>query len=292
MIKSMTAFARQEEQGDWGGREAQLIWELRSVNHRYREIHPRLPEELRSLEPEVRASAENALARGKLEAVLYLKGTHNQTEIGIDWQRATALASACNELLRQFDSSVTPAPVTELLRLPGVMNDPPLELQPIKAAALELFETALAELVETRRREGGRLATLLHQRLESTREAVNGLWEHRDVANQQVRNRLEMRLASLTMPADPGRLEQELVYVAQRLDIDEELDRIRTHLDEVERLLSCQDAVGRRLDFLTQELTREANTIASKASDATTSNTAVDLKVWIEQMREQIQNVE
>ncbi|MCG5529399.1 YicC family protein [Halorhodospira halochloris] len=287
----MTAFARREAQCDWEGCAAKLIWELRSVNHRYREIQPRLPEELRSLDPDVREHAAQALARGKLEAVLYCKGL-SSSELEIDWQRVAKLASACDELLEKFSNSASPAPVTEFLRLPGVLNEPTGELQPIKTAALALFDDALAELVETRSREGSKLANLIQKRLEATRAAVEGLHERRSAANQQIRERLEARIANLPQPADPGRLEQELVYIAQRFDIDEELDRIQAHLDEVERLLDSQDAVGRRLDFLMQELNREANTIASKAADSTTSNTAVDLKVWVEQMREQVQNVE
>jgi uncharacterized protein (TIGR00255 family) len=288
----MTAFARSEAEGDWGGRRAQLVWELRTVNHRYREIQPRLPEELRSLEPQIRQSVERVLARGKLEAVLHLRGLNQNTDLEIDWQRAANLAGLCKEILTEFDGAVTAAPVTEFVRLPGVLQEPPLESQSLRDKALELLDTALADLVVTRTREGERLVTLLHQRLDATRETIRDLCARREEINQQVRERLEARLDNLPKPPDHGRLEQELVYVAQRQDIDEELERIQAHLDEVERLLGSQEAVGRRLDFLMQELNREANTIASKAADSTTSASAVDLKVWIEQMREQVQNVE
>lgn len=293
MISSMTAFARQETQDSWAGRSAQMVWELRSVNHRYLDIQPRLPEELRALEPEIRRRVDEHLSRGKVEASLYLRNLAQGTALEIDWQRAATLAGACAELLTRFDPTLTPAPATELLRFPGVINEPPGELQPLKEAALELFDAALGELIATRKREGERLTELLRKRLEASRKAVNELTSRRQGINQQVRERLEARLTNLSEPADPGRLEQEMAYIAQRLDIDEELDRLQAHFDEVERLLdSDATAIGRRLDFLMQELNREANTIASKAADSSTTNTAIDLKVWIEQMREQIQNVE
>ncbi len=293
MIHSMTAFERREAHGAWDGRPARLAWELRSVNHRYLEIQPRLPDELRPLEPAVRERLAQALGRGKVEATLRLdRDVGEAPALEVDWARVDELGRLCAAVQERLGEQAAPAPVTELLRQPGVLREPQGDTGPLHEAALALLDEAVAGLRETRRREGGHLAEHLRQRAAAARAQVDGLTGRRGQANRRVRESLEARLAELPEPADPGRLEQELAYIAQRLDIDEELERLTAHLDEVQRLLGVAEPVGRRLDFLMQELNREANTIASKAGDPPTSNAAVELKVLIEQMREQVQNVE
>ncbi|MBK1735802.1 YicC family protein [Halorhodospira abdelmalekii] len=292
MIRSMTAFARSEAEVEGGSGAVQLIWELRAVNHRYREIQTRLPDEFRALEPELRQRFAACVARGKVEAMLTVREQGEGGAFEVDWPRAEALIRVCAELLARGGDAVRPASVAELLRHPGMLREPQRGDTALQEGALELLDQALAQLLDARAREGAQLTEVIGQRVEAAQEAVRLLAGRREAINRLVRERLQARLASLPQPADPGRLEQELVYVAQRSDIDEELDRLTTHLAEVQRLLTAAEPVGRRLDFLMQELNREANTIASKAADTATSNTAVELKVWIEQMREQVQNVE
>ncbi|WP_242510831.1 YicC/YloC family endoribonuclease [Halorhodospira halophila] len=289
----MTAFERREAQGDWGGRSGRLTWELRSVNHRYLELHPRLPDELRAIEPQVRERARQRLGRGKLECTLRfsLEAT-GQGGLDVDWQRVDELSRIAAEIGRRFGNSAQPASTAEILRFPGVLGEPAVDLEPVREAAVALLDDALEGLRDTRRREGEQLAEHIRARAESARDIVAELAEQRGTINQRIRERLTARLDELPAPADPGRLEQELAYIAQRQDIDEELERLGTHLQEVLRLLEAAEPVGRRLDFLMQELNREANTIASKSGHVASSSAALDLKVLIEQMREQVQNVE
>ena len=293
MLRSMTAFERRESQGEWGGWRGQLAWELRSVNHRYLEVAPRLPEELRSLEPAVRERVRSRLGRGKVDCTLRLTAEPGGSGgVAVDWERVEALAAACAGVERRLGEHARPASSAEILRLPGVLAEPRTDPGPLHEAALGLLDEALDGLLQQREREGAGLAEHLGQRLQRAREAAAALDAHRERLNERIRERLTARLATLPDPPEPGRMEEELAYIAQRLDIDEELARLETHLDEVARLLGADEPVGRRLDFLMQELTREANTIASKAGDAGTRQSAVDLKVVIDQMREQVQNVE
>ena len=289
----MTAFERRETQGDWGGREGRLIWELRSVNHRYLEVHPRLPDELRAIEPQVRERARQRLGRGKLECTLrFSLEARGQGDLDVDWDRVEQLAGIAAEIGRRFGDAAQPATTAEILRFPGVLGESAMDLGPVREAAVALLDDALEGLRETRGREGAQLAAHIRARAEGAREIVADLAGQRSTINARIRERLTARLAELPEPADPGRLEQELAYIAQRQDIDEELERLGTHLQEVLRLLEAREPVGRRLDFLMQELNREANTIASKSGHVASSNAALDLKVLIEQMREQVQTGE
>ncbi len=289
MIRSMTAFDRREAAGPWG----RLTWEVRAVNHRYLELHPRLPETLRTLEPAVREHAGARLTRGKVECALrYTPSTDTAGRIEIDWRRAGEVLDACRRLSRRMGSLAAAAPVTDILRHPGVLRESEPDLTPVHEAAMASFREAIDQLVAHREREGARIADHIRTRAAEAARHVEAIAARRVEVNAGVRQRLEARLADLRTPADPGRLEQELVYVAQRLDVDEELDRLQSHLSEVLRSLDSREPVGRRLDFLMQELNREANTIGSKAADAETTKHSVELKVLIEQMREQIQNVE
>ncbi len=288
MIRSMTAFARVG--GEAAG--AELTWELRSVNHRYLDIALRLPEELRGLEQAVRERASMRLGRGKLEVVLrWRQGSAEGGEMLIDQDRLSALLHACREVEKRSAEASSPG-VMELLRWPGVVREPEIDTASIQNQALALLDQALGELVETREREGAKIRDLLLTRCEGIAEQVARVRARLPEVRGRIRDKLEARLAELSAPADSNRLEQELVYLAQKMDVDEELDRLEGHVAEVRRVLERDEPVGRRLDFLMQELNREANTLASKSADQDTTAAAVELKVLIEQMREQVQNVE
>jgi uncharacterized protein (TIGR00255 family) len=288
MIRSMTAFARSERQGEWG----KLSWELRSVNHRYLDLHPRLPEELRFLEPVVRERAGRQLSRGKVECTLrWRPAPGHGGRVGINEAYAQQMVDACDALARRLTD---PAPVSPLALLcsPGVMQEGEPDLEPVAGAAATLLDECLVALGEMRGREGARLAEIVRDRARRVGELAEVVRARRVEVNAAVRERLLGRIADLGVEADSGRLEQELAIIAQRLDVDEELERLAGHVAEIEATLEADEPVGRRLDFLMQELNREANTLSSKSSDQETTRAAVEMKVLIEQMREQIQNIE
>ncbi len=287
MVHSMTAFARRESVGPYGT----LSWELRSVNHRYLEPHVRLPEAFRDLEGSVREALRQALARGKVECTLRFAEESGQSSLTVNHERAAqvvAAAEAVAALIRH------PAPIDALgiLAWPGVLASNAADPQQLNAAALALFNSALDELKTSRAREGDALAALLNERLDAIQGEVVTLRElvPQMLANQ--RQKILDRCAEWKVELDPQRLEQEMVLLAQKSDVAEELDRLTTHVQEVRRVLRAGGAAGRRLDFLMQELNREANTLGSKAFDPRSTQTAVTLKVLIEQMREQVQNIE
>jgi uncharacterized protein (TIGR00255 family) len=284
----MTAFARQESQGAWGN----LVIELRSVNSRYLETTLRMPEDLRSLEHQLRERIGQALNRGKVECNLrHQPPADIPGEIVINHELASRIAHAT----REIDAALyNPAPINglEVLRWPGVMQLPVTDPELLKTAAMELLDAALKELTAQREREGEKLKEIILQRCTAMDGVIAGVKERLPQVMAAMRERLRSRLAELQVEADPGRLEQEMVIQAQRLDVDEEVDRLNTHLAEVRRVLNQDQPVGRRLDFLMQELNREANTLGSKSADTETTRASVDLKVLIEQMREQIQNIE
>lgn len=288
MPASMTAFSRQESQGDWGT----LTVELRSVNHRYLDVSLRLPEELRSLEPKLRERLSARVARGKLDCqVRYQPPEAGSGELQINRELATRIAQAS----REIDGLLyDPAPVSslEVLRWPGVLATAEADAGCVREAALGAVEAALDELIAMRRREGERIRELVAGRCEEVAELVGQVRDIMPEVRQRWRERLLARLEEVRAELDPARLEQEIAIFAQKIDISEELDRLQAHLEEVRQVITEDKPVGRRLDFLMQELNREANTLGSKSADARTSRAAVDLKVLIEQMREQIQNVE
>ena len=288
MLRSMTAFARQEQASAWGT----IIWELRSVNHRYLESTIRLPESLRGLELSVRERIANQLSRGKVECILKLQAA-GATLASLSLNRP--LVERLLEMASEVEHMIGPGTglrLADVLRWPGVVNEAEPDLDEVKQAILACLEGALCELVATREREGQRTAELLRQRCDAMRVQVKRVRARRPEVLARWRDKLLSRLADIPADADVGRLEQELVLIAQRLDVDEELDRLDTHLDEITTVFEREEAVGRRLDFLMQELNREANTLSSKSTDADTTRAAVELKVLIEQMREQVQNVE
>jgi uncharacterized protein (TIGR00255 family) len=288
MLRSMTAFARHEQSSPWGV----IIWELRSVNHRYLETSLRLPEALRSLEPLARERIAVRLSRGKVEGTLKLQ-TAGAALTGITLNQP--LVERLLEVAAELEHLMGPGTglrLADVLRWPGAVSEAEPDLDAIRLILLDSLDGALSELVATREREGQRIAELIEQRCTAMREQVKRVRARRPEVLSRWRDKLLARLAELPVEAEPGRLEQELVLMAQRLDVDEELDRLDTHLDEIEAVLERAEPVGRRLDFLMQELNREANTLSSKSADGETTRAAIELKVLIEQMREQIQNIE
>ncbi|WP_241520899.1 YicC/YloC family endoribonuclease [Steroidobacter cummioxidans] len=284
----MTGFARRERAGPWGT----LVCELRTVNHRYLETSLRLPEELKTLDNEVRQAITAALRRGKVDANLYLKSAAGtQRSLELDTQLLDELVARVEQVRGQLKY---PAPVSpiDVLRWPGVVREAEVDIKPVLAAALELVQEALNELNETRLREGQRIRELLLARCATMRTQVQAVRARLPEVSRRMRERIIERITQLGSTPDPERLEQELVLYAHKMDVDEELDRLGAHLEEVTSVLGSAEPAGRRLDFLMQELNREANTLSSKSQDSETTRAAVDMKVAIEQMREQVQNVE
>ena len=288
MTKSMTAFARCQAKEAFGS----LTWELRSVNHRYLDIHMRLPDELRGLEGRYRELLNAELNRGKLECCLHFKAEAVATggvEVNDDY--AKSMIHACehlNAMLRQ--SSATN--VVDILKWPGVVKENTLDIKPVAEASEVLLQQALKELVSNREREGERLRELIVRRCDDVDNIVLQVREQMPEIRDNQRKKILSRFEELKVEPEMERLEQELVYLVQKMDVDEELDRLDAHIKELRDVLNRDEAVGRRLDFLMQELNREANTLGSKAADIRMTQASVELKVLIEQMREQIQNIE
>ncbi|WP_293394034.1 YicC/YloC family endoribonuclease [Nevskia sp.] len=285
----MTGYARAEQQNPSG----RLSWELRSVNHRYLELQFKLPEEFRSMENDLRQLATQRIGRGKVEAGLrYSRDTGIAGGLQIDTDRLAAVLSAVEKISGQLRTSTAPDPI-QVLAWPGVVRtDSAPDITVPLADAMQLFQAALDDFTATRSREGERTKLYLIERL----DAMAVLVERVKVRAPQVRDawldRLRAKIAELGVDVDPARLAQEAALAAQRLDVDEELSRLGSHFTEVRDTLVREEAVGRRLDFLMQELNREANTLSSKSQDAEMTRCAVEMKVIIEQMREQVQNIE
>ena len=288
MIRSMTAFARQELDTETGA----LAWEIRSLNHRYLELGVRLPEELRAMEPAVRERVSARLGRGKVEcSCRYRPAASAATPVDVDPDSLLRLLAACDDVAARVPQSDPLNPI-EVLRWPGVVREQSVDTAPLMKEALALLEQTLDELLQSREREGEQIQQLLLQRCDAMSELVQQARSCLPEIQAGLREKLELRLAELETIADPGRLEQELVIQVQKCDVDEEMDRLQGHIDEVRRVLGRDEPVGRRLDFLMQELNREANTLGSKSVAAITTTISVELKVLIEQMREQVQNTE
>jgi uncharacterized protein (TIGR00255 family) len=289
MIRSMTGFARREQSGPWGA----LTWELRTVNHRYLEVGCRLPEELRAAEADFRQAIAGVVRRGKVDCTLNFRAAaQTAAQIEINLPLVEALLARARELSRLAGEGAAPINPLDLLRWPGVVQDQGRDVTPLLAAAQASLADALKALTDTRAREGERIRELLLQRCELLLKLVAAVIERLPEVRARIRARLTERIAQLSAEPDAERLEQELAILAQKMDVDEELDRLRGHIAEVRKALDSAEPAGRRLDFLMQELNREANTLSSKSQDAETTRAAVDMKVIIEQMREQVQNVE
>ena len=288
MTLSMTAFSRQQQEQKWGS----LTWEIRSVNHRYLETSVRLPESLRALENGVREAVRKRLTRGKVECALRFQSEAKfSSDLHLNTKLIQQLVQANIEIEQITGTSVSLNNM-EVLRWPGVIEEQDFDKTSIEKQALSLFSAALDDLVATREREGAELQGFIQQRIDSVREIVVSIRNKMpEILAKQKQNILD-RLADLQAELEPSRLEQEVSLLTQKADVEEELDRLDSHLNEVERVLGAKGQKGRRLDFLMQELNREANTLSSKSIVVETTVNAVELKVLIEQMREQIQNVE
>ncbi len=289
MIASMTGFARRETSGEWGT----LVCELRSVNHRFLEAGFRLPDELRATEGELRARLTRQLRRGKVDCTITYRrpqGAGSALEVDpVALERVLAVVHIVARTLREPAAAVN---ALDVLRWPGVLREDGGSGEQLLAGTYAVFGATLEELIAARAREGARLRELLEQRCTALEALVVGVRARLPEVQARMRTRLNERLAELTASVDPERLEQELALLLQRLDVDEELERLAGHISEVRRVIGASEPAGRRLDFLMQELNREANTLSSKSQDLETTRSAVDMKVLIEQMREQVQNAE
>ncbi|HVN46172.1 MAG TPA: YicC/YloC family endoribonuclease [Steroidobacteraceae bacterium] len=288
MIASMTGFARRESTGSWGT----LVCELRSVNHRFLEAGFRLPDELRAAEGELRARLTRQLRRGKVDCTLQFRRPQGATApLEVDEAALTRLLAAVQVVTRSLSEPAT-LNLLDVLRWPGVLREDGTSGEQLLAVAYAVFGATLEDLVAARAREGARLRELLEQRCAALESLVKGVQARLPEVQARVRTRLDERLAELAASVERERIEQELALLLQRLDVDEELERLSGHVAEVRRIIDDIEPAGRRLDFLMQELNREANTLSSKSQDLETTRTAVDMKVIIEQMREQVQNAE
>ena len=288
MIYSMTAFARETASTAQGT----LTVELRSVNHRYLDCTFKLPESLRALEPLLREKASAALARGKLDCMIRLQvAPAKEGDLQVNPAQLDKLRGAIEQVTERIDQLQAPTAL-EVLQYPGICGGLEESEEQINETARQIFAAALATLRDNRRREGEKMAALILERLQQVEAAVASTRQLLPTLMAQQRSRITTRIEELDVEVDRGRLEQELVYLAQKADVDEELDRLEAHVSEVRRTLEKGGPCGRRLDFLMQELNREANTLSSKSIASGTTQNAVELKVLIEQMREQIQNIE
>ncbi|MDH7453199.1 YicC family protein [Luteimonas composti] len=282
----MTAYASGERNTPWGT----LGCELRAVNHRFLELGVRLPDELRALEPALRERVGGRVSRGKVDLTLRLRATGSAVSLQVD----DALVSRLGELAAGLRGPFPDLRVglVELLQFPGVLQSQAADPAELQAQALALLDAVLDEFVAAREREGGKLVAAILERVDGIERIAGEVRGLVPAIRDALRARLQARLAELAQGADPARVEQELVLSLQKLDVDEELDRLASHVDEIRRVFRQKEPVGRRLDFLLQEFNREANTLGSKSVDARTSNAAVELKVLIDQIREQVQNIE
>ena len=289
MIRSMTGFARRERQGPWGT----LTCELRSVNHRYLELSLRLPDDLRGLENDARKLLSGTLRRGKVDAGVYLRGAPSAAaSLDINRPLVEQVVAGAAEVNRIAGTAAGTLNPLDVLRWPGVIRDVERDVTPIATAAMELLRETATDLNEARAREGARIREMLAQRCEALRELVVTVRARLPEVSARIRARVLERVAQLGTPVDSERLEQEVALLAYKMDVEEELDRLGSHITETLQVLDSKEPAGRRLDFLMQEFNREANTLSSKSQDTETTRAAVDMKVLIEQMREQVQNVE
>ncbi|MBI6548069.1 YicC/YloC family endoribonuclease [Xenorhabdus lircayensis] len=287
MIRSMTAFARRDIKGDWGN----AAWELRSVNQRYLETYIRLPEQFRSLEPVIRERIRSRLTRGKVECNLRFElDARIQGSLMLNEKLAKQLVESANWVKQQSgEGEINPV---DILRWPGVMSAEEQDLDAISTQLLTELDLTLDAFIQSRETEGQALKALIEQRLDAVTVEATKVREQMPAILQWQRERLQTKLEEAQIQLENNRLEQELLLLAQRIDVAEELDRLDAHVKETRNILKKKEAVGRRLDFMMQEFNRESNTLASKSINADVTTSAIELKVLIEQMREQIQNIE
>lgn len=287
MIYSMTAFAHLELKKEWGN----AVWEIRSVNQRFLETYFRLPEAFRNLEMTLRERLRTTLTRGKVECSLRIELNANQNNgLALNQEYAKQVISSLQWLKETAQEGGIN--LVDILRFPGVVDNQNQDLDQISQDLLDGFEQILVEFIAMRGREGANLQALIQQRLDAIATEATKVQAQMPSVLQWQKDRLQQRFDELNLQLDPQRLEQEMVLLAQKVDVAEELDRLQLHVKETTSILKKGGAVGRKLDFMMQELNREANTLASKSINADVTNSAVELKVLIEQMREQIQNLE
>jgi uncharacterized protein (TIGR00255 family) len=288
MIYSMTAFARGLSQGDWGN----LSVEIKTVNHRYLEIAMRLPENFRHLEMTLRALLQQQLTRGKIDFTIKFQASSTlATTVDVNQVMAKQLLVAALELQADFDLPASIA-VTDILRIPGVVRLGEADTHSLNDTVLALTKKTILEVVVTREREGNKLQGMIVERLQAIKDQVSALHPLIPQLLDEQKQKLMQRIEALSLDMNHDRVAQELVLLAQRIDVTEEMDRLIVHLNEVEAVLTKGGHVGRRLDFLMQELNREANTLGAKSIAVQSSHASIDMKVLIEQMREQVQNIE
>ncbi len=287
MVASMTAFAHKEQTTDI----ARLSWELKSVNHRYLDIHLKLPDRLRAVEPLIRRKVAAVAKRGRVDLVLSVKPVAKAEGMEVNPLAFSELVNI-NDQIQELAPEALSLSVNEILQWPGVLNEPEINYSEVTDDALLLLDEALKSLLQSRKNEGDELCKLIQQRL----DGIDGFCQKIIALLPEVlphfRQKLVDKLADVKQELEPDRLEQEMVVFAQKMDIDEELDRLGVHVNETRRVLALAEPIGRRLDFLMQEFNREANTIASKSYHADITKNAVEIKVLIEQIREQVQNIE
>ena len=287
MPRSMTAYARITEENSWGS----ITCELRSVNHRFLEVGFRMPDVLRESETALRDMTRKKLTRGKIDCSVQIAFNHSDAGSTLDLEVAQSHIEIAQAIANKL-SDAAPISAVDIMQLPGVIKDASIEASQVNKAGKKAFDLALDQMLEGREREGAKLAEMVEQRLAGIESQIAIVRENLPEILQQQRTRLHEKLNELKEQMDEQRLEQEMVIIANRADVDEELDRLEAHISEIRLALKSNESIGRRLDFLMQELNREANTLGSKSISSTTTQVSVELKVLIEQMREQIQNIE
>ena len=288
MIYSMTAYSRKEVKGDWGS----AVWEIRSVNQRYLETYFRLPEQFRGLEPVLRERFRKRLARGKVECSLRFEANPAaQSELIINEPLAQQVIKAANQIMHMTGelSRINPF---QVMQWQGVMETPEQDIDAINKELLKAFDEGVTEFIDARGREGENMKALIEQRLTAISEEVAQVRTRMPEIIEWQRERLQTKFAEAQVELDPTRIEQEMILLAQKSDVAEELDRLDSHVKEARNVLKKGGSCGRRLDFMMQEFNRESNTLASKSISTDITASGVELKVLIEQMREQIQNIE
>ena len=287
MIISMTAFARTETAIE----DCQLVWEIRSVNHRYLDINLRLPDEFRQLDSKCRQAIAAFLNRGRIDATLKFEKSPGSSTAGIDLDAVNALAAMIAQI-EQVHPGLQPARSTDILRWPGVILDSDIETENLLEHCTASLKQTLQQLVDDRKREGERLGELMEDKIRACQEIRSELASNIPEIQRQIQEKWNRKIDDISASMDPERVAQEIAIILTRSDVVEELDRLETHLDETLSLLNSDKPVGRRMDFLMQELNREANTLGSKSIDERMTNASIELKVLIDQVREQVQNIE
>ena len=283
----MTAFSRTDISGEFGS----LVVELKSVNHRFIEINFKIPDALKQLEVELRNFIKQELTRGKIECIITIHESENLPDIALNEAQIRKYLESIHQLKNEIKDSA-PISITDFLKLPGVLIEKHPKLDNLKDLIIKGFRDAISKLIDYRDIEGKKLKKDMLIKISAIETQIASLEKKLPKLLELNRIRLKKRADELAVQIDRDRLDQEMVILANRSDIDEEIVRMRSHTTEVKRLLGTDKSIGRKLDFLMQEMNREANTLGSKSLSDVTSGAAIELKVLIEQIREQVQNIE